>query len=90
MDEWTSGRVDEWKHNVHRALLSITAQNGNHVKTFEELGSKALYRLGYPNREVRQSLNEHLLRHLVQDAERQTANSMRLARGCWRRTTARR
>ena len=46
----------------------------------EELGGKALYRLGYPNREVRQSLNEHLLRHLVQDAERQTANSMRLAR----------
>ncbi len=46
----------------------------------EELGGKALYRLGYPNREVRQRLNEHLLRHLVQDAERQTANSMRLAR----------
>ena len=46
----------------------------------EELGGKALFRLGYPNREVRQSLNEHLLRHLVQDAERQTANSMRLAR----------
>ncbi len=36
--------------------------------------------LSYPNREVRQSLNEHLLRHLVQDAERQTANSMRLHR----------
>ena len=52
--------------------LTITAE--------EELGGMALYRLGYPNREVRQSLNEHLLRHLVQDAERQTANSMRLAR----------
>ena len=46
----------------------------------EELGGKALYRLGYPNREVRQSLNEYLLRRLVQDATRQTANSMRLAR----------
>ena len=46
----------------------------------EELGGMALYRLGYPNREVRQSLNEHLLRHLVQDADRQMANSMRLAR----------
>ena len=46
----------------------------------EELGGMALYRLGYPNREVRQSLNRVLLRHLVQDAERQTANSMRLAR----------
>ena len=37
--------------------LTITAE--------EELGGKALYRLGYPNREVRQSLNEQLLRHLV-------------------------
>ena len=46
----------------------------------EQLGGKALYRLGYPNREVRQSLNEHLLRHLVQDTEQQTANSMRLQR----------
>ena len=46
----------------------------------EELGGKALYRLGYPNREVRQSLNEHLLRHLVHDAAHQMANSMRLAR----------
>ena len=46
----------------------------------QELGGKALYRLGYPNREVRQSLNEHLLRHLVQDSDRQTANSIRLAR----------
>ena len=46
----------------------------------ERLGGKALYRLGYPNREVRQSLNEHLLRHLVQDSDRQTANSIRLER----------
>ena len=46
----------------------------------EELGGMALYWLGYPNREVRQSLNRVLLRHLVQDAARQMANSMRLAR----------
>ena len=46
----------------------------------EELGGEALYRLGYPNREVRQSLNRVLLRHLVQDATQQTANSIRLAR----------
>ncbi|MDE0024221.1 MAG: hypothetical protein OXP69_07380 [Spirochaetaceae bacterium] len=46
----------------------------------QQLGGKELYRLGYPNREVRQSLNEHLLRHLVQDVGRQVANSMRLAR----------
>ena len=52
--------------------LTITAE--------EELGDEPLYRLGYPNREVRQSLNRVLLRHLVQDAGQQTANSMRLAR----------
>ena len=46
----------------------------------EELGGLALYRLGYPNREVRQSLNRVLLRHLVQDPAQQTMNSMRLAR----------
>ncbi|MDE0218224.1 MAG: ATP-binding protein [Spirochaetaceae bacterium] len=46
----------------------------------EELGGMPLYRLGYPNREVRQSLNRVLLRHLVQDAARQTVNSVRLAR----------
>ena len=43
--------------------------------------ARALYRLGYPNREVRQSLNEHLLLPSgAGRAERQTANSMRLAR----------
>ena len=46
----------------------------------EELGGQALYRLGYPNREVRQSLNRVLLRRLVQDTEQQTANSIRLQR----------
>ncbi|MDE0228283.1 MAG: AAA family ATPase, partial [Spirochaetaceae bacterium] len=46
----------------------------------ERLGGEVLYRLGYPNREVRQSLNRVLLRHLVQDTAQQTANSIRLAR----------
>ena len=46
----------------------------------EELGGRSLYRLGYPNREVRQSLNECLLQHLVQDVKQQTTNSMRLQR----------
>ena len=46
-----------------------------------------MYRLGYPNREVRQSLNESLLRYLVKDATRQTANQVRLYRLGWRRTT---
>ena len=42
------------------------------------LGGKALYRLGYPNREVRQSLNECLLESLVRDTSRRTTNSIRL------------
>ena len=46
----------------------------------ENMGGEALYRLGYPNREVRQSLNRSLLHHLVQDTARQTANSVRLYR----------
>ena len=50
------------------------------IRTEEELGGVPLYRLGYPNREVRQSLNEHLLSHLVQDAARQTVHRMRLSK----------
>ena len=46
----------------------------------EDLGGTSFYRLGYPNREVRQSLNESLLRHLVKDSTRQMANSVRLYR----------
>ena len=52
--------------------LTITAE--------EKLGGMPLYRLGYPNREVRQSLNLVLLRRLVRDTQRQAANSIRLAR----------
>ena len=44
------------------------------------LGGKRLYQLGYPNREVRQSLNESLLCYLVQDSTQQMANSVRLYR----------
>ena len=46
----------------------------------EELGGEMLYRLDYPNREVRQSLNRSLLRYLVQDSTRQMANSIQLYR----------
>ena len=46
----------------------------------EDLGGELVYRLGYPNREVRQSLNRSLLRYLVQDSTRQMANSVRLYR----------
>ena len=48
------------------------------IKGVSERGGVRRYRLGYPNREVRQSLNECLLRLLVQDAARQTANGDRL------------
>ena len=44
----------------------------------EDLGGKTLYRLGYPNREVRQSLNERLLRAVTPDATRQGAREIRL------------
>ena len=44
----------------------------------ERRGSRTYYRLGYPNLEVRQSLNESLLCYLVQDGTRQTVNSQRL------------
>ena len=48
------------------------------IRDEENLGGESLYRLGYPNREVRQSLNRSLLGYLVRDASRQTANSIRL------------
>lgn len=52
--------------------LTITAE--------ENLGGERLYQLGYPNREVRQSLNRSLLRYLVKDPSRQMATSVRLYR----------
>ena len=65
----------------HIGTEALLFQTGYLTITGEErLGSKTLYRLGYPNREVRESLNEHLLIHLVRDTAQQTANSMRLAR----------
>ena len=42
------------------------------------LNGKTLYRLDYPNREVKQSLNEHLLRALGPDPSRQGAHDIRL------------
>ena len=48
------------------------------IKDVRDRGGVRDYRLGYPNREVRQSFNRSLLRHLVQDATRQTANTDRL------------
>ena len=42
------------------------------------LGGKILYRLGYPNREVKQSLNEHLLGAMGPNRSRQGAHDIRL------------
>ena len=50
------------------------------IRDRERVGGRTLYRLGYPNREVREGLNERLLRRLGQDGSRQTANSARLYR----------
>jgi len=65
----------------HIATEALLFQTGYLTITDEEdLGDERLYRLGYPNREVRQSLNRSLLRYLVQDSTRQMANSIRLYR----------
>ena len=48
------------------------------IKDVRDRNGVLRYRVGFPNREVRQSLNESLLRRLVQDTPRQTANSDRL------------
>ena len=44
----------------------------------EDLGGKTLYRLGYPNREVRQSLNERLLRAMTPESSPQGTREIRL------------
>ena len=65
----------------HIGTEALLFQTGYLTITGEErLGDEALFRLGYPNREVRQSLNRVLLGQLVQDARQQIANSSRLAR----------
>ena len=50
------------------------------IRERERVGGRTLYRLGYPNREVREGLNEQLLLRLGQDGSRQTANGVRLRR----------
>ncbi len=65
----------------HIGTEALMFQTGYLTITAEErLGGTTLYRLDYPNREVRESLNRVLLRRLVQDTRQQTANSSRLAR----------
>ena len=63
------------------ATEALLFQTGYLTITEEEnLGGASFYRLSYPNREVRQSLNRSLLRYLVKDATRQMANTVRLYR----------
>ena len=61
------------------ATEALLFQTGYLTITEEKnLGGMRLYHLGYPNRVVRQSLNENLLRYLVRDATQQKANSAQL------------
>ena len=48
------------------------------IRAVEDMGGTPLYRLGYPNREVRQSLNRSLLRAMTPDASRQLTHGIRL------------
>ena len=48
------------------------------IRERKKAAGQTLFRLGYPNREVRQSLNGILLRHLAGRATDQGANSIRL------------
>ena len=50
------------------------------ITGYENLDGETFYRLGYPNREVRASLNRSLLGRLGQEGSRQAANSLRLYR----------
>lgn len=45
---------------------------------YERLGSQDFFTLGYPNLEVRQSLNENILLALVKDKSKQAVNSAQL------------
>ncbi|MCY4014254.1 MAG: AAA family ATPase [Gammaproteobacteria bacterium] len=48
------------------------------VRSVDDVIGEQLFRLGYPNREVRQSLNRALLGNLVKDVGRELKNSIRL------------
>ena len=48
------------------------------IERSEPRGGETFYRLGYPNREVRQSLNRSLLSYMTGDPSRRAAHSARL------------
>jgi len=49
------------------------------VRSVDDVTGERMFRLGYPNREVRQSLNRALLGNLVKDVGRELKNSIRLS-----------
>ncbi len=63
----------------HIATEALLFQTGYLTITeTENLGGELFYRLGYPNQEVRQSLNESLLNHLTGHSSRRVEHSARL------------
>ena len=63
----------------HIATEALLFQTGYLTITeTENLGGELFYRLGYPNQEVRQSLNESLLNHLIGHSSRRVEYSARL------------
>ncbi len=65
----------------HMATEALLFQTGYlTILDSEYLGGESLYRLGYPNREVRQSLNRSLLNRLTGNPSRRQEHSVRLIR----------
>ena len=63
----------------HIATEALLFQTGYlTIRRPEPRGSRTYYRLGYPNLEVRQSLNESLLNCMTGDASRREAHSVQL------------
>ncbi len=63
----------------HIATEALLFQTGYlTIRRTEPRGRRMYYRLGYPNQEVRQSLNESLLNRMTGDGSRREAHSARL------------
>ena len=63
----------------HIATEALLFQTGYlTIRRTEPRGGRMYYRLGYPNQEVQQSLNESLLNHLTGNPSRQAEHSARL------------
>ena len=63
----------------HIATEALLFQTGYlTIRRAEQRGNRTYYRLGYPNLEVRQSLNESLLNHMTGDASSGAEHSARL------------